>query len=70
MHFFPDSLHAATVTEGHALGRKLAESALAERSVSHHDVAAHLSAGPDPSVEILTALYFHTVTAANGAWRR
>jgi hypothetical protein len=70
MNSFPDSLHAATVAEGHALARKLAESALAERSVSHRDVAAHLSAGPDPSVEMLTALYFLPVAAANGAWRR
>jgi hypothetical protein len=69
MNFFPESLDATTPAEGHALARKLAEFALAERSTSHRDVAAHLSAPPNPSVEMLTALYFQATTAANGAWR-
>jgi hypothetical protein len=70
MNFFPDSLDAATPAAGHALARKLAEFALAERSASHRDMAAHLSSAPNPSVEILAALYFQTVAVANGAWRR
>ena len=70
MNTFPDSLHAANPSEGHALARKLAELALAERSAPHRDMAAHLSSPPAPSVEVLTALYFQTIAAANGAWRR
>lgn len=70
MNRLPDSLQTPTLAQGHELARKLAEFALAERSASHRDVAAHLSAGPAPSVEMLTALYFQTVTAANGAWQR
>ena len=70
MNRFPDSLHAVTPAEGHALARKLAEFALAERSPSHRDMAAHLSTRPAPSVEMLAALYFQTIAAANGSWRR
>jgi hypothetical protein len=70
MNLFPDSLEATTPAEGHALAGKLAEFALAERGTSHHDMAAHLSASPAPSLEILTAQYFQIVAAANGAWRR
>ena len=69
MNPFPDSLRAATPAEGHALARKLAEFALAERSISHRDMAAHLSAEAAPSIEMLTAFYFQPIAAANGAWR-
>jgi hypothetical protein len=70
MNLFADSLTAVTPAEGHALARKLAEFALAERSTSHRDMASHLSTGPTPSVEMLTAVYFQAIAAANGAWRR
>jgi hypothetical protein len=70
MNRFPDSLHAATPAEGHTLARQLAEFALAERGPLHRDMAGYLSASAPPSVEMLTSLYFQTVTAANGTWRR
>jgi hypothetical protein len=70
MNPFPDSLHATTPAEGHTLARKLALSALAESKTPYCDMAAHLSTRPIPSVEMLTALYFQTIAAANGAWRR
>ena len=70
MNPFPDSLHATTPFEAHALARKLAEFTLNERSVSRRDMAAHLSTQPVAPVEMLIALYFQTITAANGAWRR
>ena len=47
----------------------MAEFALAERSASHYDMAAHLSAAPAPTIEMLTAVYFQTVADANAGWR-
>jgi hypothetical protein len=70
MNLFPDSLHAVTPAEGYILARQLAEFALADRGTSHRDMAAHLSTLPAPSVEMITALYFQTIAATNGAWRR
>jgi hypothetical protein len=70
MKHFPDSLSAASPAAGHALARQLAESALAAGGASDHDMAAHLSTRAAPPVEMLTALYFQTVAAANGGWRR
>ncbi len=70
MNKIPESLHTATPAEGHALARQWAEYALVERRASHRDMAAHLSAPPAPSVELLTAAYFQTVAAANAGWRR
>lgn len=69
MNAFPESLHAETPAEGHLLARKMAEVTIAENSASHRGMASHLSTRPEPSAETLTALYFHTITAANGAWR-
>jgi len=70
MKQFPDSLRAATPVAGHALARQMAEFALAERSTSQHDMAAHLSAPPPAPVETLTAIYFQTVATANASWQR
>ena len=44
--------------------------ALAERSASQRDMAAHLSAPPPAPVETLTAIYFQTVATANAGWQR
>ena len=70
MNLFPDSLQAVTPAAGHALARQLAECALAAGGPADHDMAAHLSTPAAPSVELLTALYFQTVAAAPGGWRR
>lgn len=70
MKTFPDSLKAPTPAEGHALARRVAQFALAEGSNPRVEMAAHLSNTPAPSLEILTAVYFQTVAAANGAWQR
>ncbi|MCX6950660.1 MAG: hypothetical protein NTV51_00490 [Verrucomicrobia bacterium] len=67
---FPDSLRAAAPADGHALARQLAEFALAGRDAAPRDIAAHLSSPPAPAIETLTALYFQTVSAANGGWLR
>jgi hypothetical protein len=70
MKYFPESLQAMNPAEGHALARKVAESALAERNASPRDMTAYLSTQTAPSVEMLTAVYFQTIAAANGSWRR
>ncbi len=49
---------------------QLAEFALAARSASPFDRAAHLSAPSAPSIEMLTAVYFQTVVGANAGWQR
>lgn len=67
---FPASLHTPSPAEGHALARQLAAQALAERTTSWRDMAAHLSAPPPPSLEALTAAYFQAVAAANAGWPR
>lgn len=67
---FPSSLLTATPAEGHQLARQLAAQALAERIHDQHDMAAHLSSPPPPTVEALTAVYFQTVASANGGWVR
>ncbi len=67
---FPASLRTATPAEGHALARQLAERALHERMTSVRDMAAHVAASPEPSLEALTAVYFQAVTAANQGWLR
>jgi hypothetical protein len=66
---FPDSLRTATASEGHLLARELAERALLDRVGTARDIAAHLSAPPQPSLEALTAAYFQAVAAANHGWR-
>ena len=70
MKHFPNSLRAATPVDGHALARQMAEFALAERSASQRDMAAHLSAPPPAPVETLTAIYFQTVATASAGWQR
>ncbi len=70
MNKFPDSLRRATPAEGFTLARQMAELTLAERNASLRDMAAHLSASPAPAVELLTAIYFQSVTSANGGWQR
>jgi hypothetical protein len=70
MNPFPDSLHAASPAAGHALACRLAALALAADRGSDRDMAAHLSTPRAPSVEILAAVYFQTIAAANGGWRR
>jgi hypothetical protein len=67
---FPASLHTPTPADGHALARKLAWQALAERASSSYDMASQLSAPPAPSLEALTAAYFQAVAAANAGWPR
>ena len=57
-------------TVGQLLARQLAESALAERTTAPADMAAHLATPPAPSIEMLTAVYFQTVAAANAGWTR
>lgn len=65
---FPSSLHTNSPAEGHALALRLAEGALALQAGSA-SMAEHLSTRQAlPSTEVLTALYFQTVSAANGAW--
>lgn len=66
---FPDSLRSVPPAEGHAIAGQLAKFALAERSAAQPDLAAHLSAPPDPSIEMLTASFFPTVAAANAGWQ-
>jgi hypothetical protein len=70
MNKLPDSLRSVTPADGHAIARQLAEFALAERSAAQPDMAAHLSAPPAPSIEMLTAVYFQAVAAANAGWQR
>jgi hypothetical protein len=70
MKRFPDSLETATPADGHALAHELAQLALAEPAASNRDMAAHLSAPPPPSVEMLAAAYFQTVAVANAGWQR
>ena len=67
---FPTSLRTPTPSDGHALARQLAASALAERTASTSDMAAHLSAPAAPSLEALTAAYFQVVAVANTGWSR
>ena len=67
---FPAPLHASTPAAGQLLARQLAESALAERTTAPADMAAHLATPPAPSIEMLTAVYFQTVAAANAGWTR
>jgi len=68
MNPFPISLVAPTVAEGHALARRLAEAALAERRNALSTMADHLSASAAPSVEALTAIYFQAVAVVNQGW--
>lgn len=70
MNKFPDSLRTATPADGHILARRLAEFALGERGAAQRDMAAHLSTPPAPPLEMLTAVYFQTVAAANAGWLR
>ncbi|MES2696476.1 MAG: hypothetical protein V4773_23610 [Verrucomicrobiota bacterium] len=67
---FPQSLRTATLAEGHALARELAERALAERRESRIDMASHLATAATPSLEALTAVYFQAVAAANVGWSK
>jgi hypothetical protein len=70
MKQFPDSLRTLTPAEGHALARHLAGLALADRRAAQPDMAAHLSTPAAPAIEMLTAVYFQTVAAANAGWPR
>lgn len=70
MEIFPSSLRTTTPADGHALARQLAEFALAERGARDRDMAAHLSAPPPASLELMTAVYFQAVAAANAGWAR
>lgn len=66
---FPSSLRTGTPAEGQLLARNLAEHQLAA-SARPADMAAHLAQPAPPSVELLTAIYFQAVAAANRGWER
>ncbi len=63
---FPSTLYTVTLEEGHILARQLAMRALGEQNYA--TAAAYLRSASPPSLEVLTALYFQTVAAANASW--
>ncbi|OYV01750.1 MAG: hypothetical protein CFE26_22640 [Verrucomicrobiales bacterium VVV1] len=68
----PASLRTATPAEGHELARQLAAKLFAASvPATDSDMPAMLrTPEPRPSLEAVTAIYFHAISVANSGWTR
>lgn len=68
----PASLRTATVAEGHALAHQLASKLVSASTPPAAPEMAAMLRTPEsrPSLETVTAIYFHAISVANSGWTR